>query len=310
MSKILVTGGAGFIGTHLVDALVAAGDDVCVLDDFSASDKLSTRKHGVRVFDGSVTDKKLVRSILSEGIQRIYHLATRNITVSAQDPKKAFAVNSGGTMIVLREAAHAGCEHVVYTSTTSVYDNSAVMPMTETTDVKPRTTYSVAKYAGELCRYSVPECRFTVLRLSNVYGPGQIDTANPYCGVIGHFMRAARDEKPIIIFGDGSDTRDYTFIYDVVKALMSAMGSKRKESESVIFNVSTGIETSTRHLAEMVQRVSGQSLAIEYRDKRSIDVIRRRVVDSTLFRNEFNQHSSTNLYDGLSATWEWWNKCR
>jgi UDP-glucose 4-epimerase len=303
--SILVTGGAGFIGSHLVRALLARSWEVFVMDDFSASDSssLDGLSGKLNVYGGSVTDPRLLAAVMRHDVTHVVHLATRNITVSETDPAQSFAVNAGGMVGILREAARHHVHRVVFTSTTSVYGDDQ-MPAFEHYSPKPRTVSSIAKYAAELCG-AASEVPLNILRLSNVYGPGQSDRANPYCGVIGHFMRAAIADKPMVVYGDGSATRDYTYIDDVIQALVAAIV---QEPSGDVFNVSTGQETSTNDLAGMVARVTGKKPAIEHISGRSIDIVKRRVVDSSKFQAAFGWRPSVDLEEGLARTWEWW-KC-
>ena len=304
--SILITGGAGFIGSHLVRALLARSWEVFVMDDFSASDSssLDGLSGKLNVYGGSVTDTKLLAAVMRHGVTHVAHLATRNITVSETDPARSFAVNAGGMVAILREAAKHQVRRVVFTSTTSVYGDDQ-MPAFEHYVPKPKTVYSIAKYAAELCGAAAPDVPLDILRLSNVYGPGQNDSANPYCGVIGHFMRAAAAGTPVTIYGDGTATRDYTYIDDVVAALVTTIV---QGSGGGVFNVSTGHETSTNDLAAMVAGVTGRPIEISHRAARSIDIVRRRVVDSSKFQAAFSWAPSVDLEHGLSRTWESWNK--
>lgn len=297
--NILVTGGTGFIGTHLVAALLRNGHGVSVIDDLSAS--RDTTPPGFRSFyQWDAANKHALDHVISnDEITHIVHLATRNITVSEQDPVAAFSINSGGTAILLKKAKQYGIQRVVYTSTSSIYGDR--MPALEEHEPNPRTVYSVSKLAGEMCvrASSVPS---TILRLSNVYGPGQTPESNPYCGVIGHFMRASVDGSPLVIYGNGEATRDYTYIDDVVHAIVMALHA----SIDGTFNISTGVETSTNYLSSTVKRVVDRKLMLEWKESRSIDVVPRRVVDSTKFQRSFGWKPYTSLEDGLRKTYDWW----
>lgn len=312
-ATVLVTGGTGFIGSRLVAELARRNFRVFVLDDFSASgpDAIDLMAGDITLYGGCVTNRKLTQKLLSFGVSYVVHLATRNITTSQIDPVSAFGVNSGGTFDLLVDAAGANVRRVVFTSTTSVYDDS-VLPMVESGPVNPKTIYSISKRGAEAC-VPLVDIPVTMLRLSNVYGPGQTDTSNPYCGVIGHFMRAAMNNQPLTVFGDGKDTRDYTYIDDVVNALILSMldiksdGASRDSFSGNVYNIGTGVEVSVSKLAEMVRMVTGMMLPIDHRTPRTIDVIRRRVVDAGLFRKDFGWEPRVTLENGLRNTWEHWN---
>lgn len=300
--SILVTGGAGFIGKRLVRALLAQGVPVCVLDDYSAAPEHAIDRHlpKLRVYKGSVTDERLVDAVLQKNcIQHIFHLATRNITRSQMDPVNGFAVNAGGTAVILERAKAHGVRHVIYTSTSSVYGDR--VPATEEDTPAPRTIYSVAKLAGERC-CQLSSMPTTVLRLSNVYGPGQDNVGNPYCGVIGHFMLAASLNRPVVLYGDGTATRDYTYVDDVVEALLTVL----HRSKFGTFNVGTGEETSTLELVRLVEKVTKKTLVVERRENRTIDVIPRRVLDARKLCRETNWKPLTSLEAGLALTWDRW----
>lgn len=311
---ILITGGCGFVGSRLVAEFARRNFRVFILDDFSASSPTSIdfSAGDITLFGGCVTDRKFVKHILSLGVTRVAHLATRNITVSQIDPENAFRVNAGGTLSLIKDAEIAGVKRIVFTSTTSVYDDRT-LPMVESGPLRARTIYSVSKQAAEQFVSLSEKAPVTILRLSNVYGPGQSDAFNPYCGVIGHFMRSAMTDKPLQIFGDGSDTRDYTYIDDVINAISLAVfdsksdGSPRNQSGHIIYNIGTGIEVSVAELAKTVQTISGKTLGVEHCQQRSIDVIRRRVVDASIFRNDFGWEPLVTIEQGLQKTWEHWN---
>lgn len=298
--NVLVTGGAGFIGSHLVRALLAKSCNVKVVDDLSASNfsALPRVSDKLTVYRGSVEDQDLLSSLMTD-VTHVVHLATRNITVSETDPARAFSVNTGGTANVLRSASRA--KRVVFTSTTSVYRDDD-LPASESHEPEPRTLYSVSKLAAEACGDLFLDVPLTILRLSNVYGPGQSDSDNPHCGVVGHFMRAAREDRPMLVYGDGEATRDYTYVDDAVAAIVTALEGNRDG----VFNVSTGVGTSTLDLSRLVAASAGKTHSVEHRSARSIDVVKHRVVNSQKFRNGFSWAPLVPIEDGLRRTWESW----
>ena len=204
--RVVVTGGAGFVGSRIVARLVDSGADVRVVDDFStgARGNLPSDAAHLEIVDGSVTDFDVVREAL-EGADIVVHAAARNIMVSTKDPHEDFAVNIGGTLNVLLAARDVRPDRVVYTSSCSIYGNPRYLPINEEEPVNLLSPYSVSKFAGEgYCHsfyesYGVPAA---VVRYSNVFGPGQTPE-NPYCGVVAKFFQSAMDGTPLRIHGDG-----------------------------------------------------------------------------------------------------------
>ncbi len=297
--RVLVTGGAGFIGANLVARLVELGATVTVLDDLFTGDieRLPLGERCAFVLGD-------VRWPLPDEIVRgrdvIFHLACRNIIVSTQDPELDFAVNAGGTLNVLLAARTWGMGRVVYTSSASVYGNPHSLPISEGEALSLLNPYAASKASGEAyCQafYESYGVHSVVLRLSNVYGPHQCP-ANPYCGVVAKFMDAALHGDALEIHGDGLQTRDYTYVADVVDALLAAAQSPRAVGE--VFNVGTGIETSVERLAGLIG--GGER---RYIDRRDIDNIRRRVLSVEKVRRVLRWTPSTTLAKGLAATREW-----
>jgi UDP-glucose 4-epimerase len=301
--RVLVTGGAGFVGAHAVRRLLELGAEVTVLDNLETSRREHVAPEAVFV-EGSVEDIALVERLVGE-TQIILHLAARNIIVSTRNPRDDFSTNVGGTLNVLIAARHSGIERVVYSSSASIYGNSRYLPVNEDDAPNLLSPYAVSKFAGEsYCRafyesYDVPT---SVVRYSNVYGPGQ-SASNPYCGVIGKFFEAARQGRPLSIHGDGLQTRDFTYVDDAVEATLLAAVRARAVGEA--FNVGTGFETSVNTLAETVRDVSGSSMAIDHIDRRDIDNIRRRVVNIEKIRQSLQWVPRVTLREGLLRTWNW-----
>ncbi|TME79084.1 MAG: NAD-dependent epimerase/dehydratase family protein, partial [Chloroflexi bacterium] len=238
--RILVTGGAGFVGGAVATRLVGAGAKVTVLDDLFTG-LPETVPSGAQFVKGSVTDAALVGQLVADH-SLVFHLAARNIIASTKNPRDDFATNIGGTLNVLMAAREAKTDRVVYSSSTSIYGNPRSIPINEDDLLVPLTPYAVSKLGGEnYCSafyesYGVPVAS---VRYSNIYGPGQRPD-NPYCGVVSKFLAMAQDGQPISIHGDGEQTRDFTFIDDAVDATLLAAIHPRAEGE--VFNVGTGIE--------------------------------------------------------------------
>lgn len=306
--KVLVTGGAGFVGANLVERAVSAGATVFVLDDlFTGS--LDNIKKGTRFefVEGSVCDYDLVSRLVQE-VEYVAHLAARNIIVSTKNPRNDYEVNIGGTLNVLMAAREHGIRQMVYTSSASIYGNPKIIPILE--DERPHTfsPYSVSKLAGEnYCNafyetYGVPA---TVVRYSNVYGPKQ-DPSNPYCGVVSKFMEAVENDEPPQIHGDGMQTRDFTYVDDAVDATLLAMTSPK--AEGVAFNLGTGMECRIIELARIIARLMGKDIEPVHIDRRDIDNIRRRVLNIERIRTSLRWQPQVGLEEGLRRTVEWYRR--
>jgi UDP-glucose 4-epimerase len=303
--RVVVTGGAGFIGSRLVRRLLGHGASVLVLDDLFTGERGNLPgSEQLEFVEGTVTDEKLVRSLL-ERADAVVHAAARNIIVSTRNPREDFEVNIGGTLNVLLAARDAGVQRVVYTSSCSIYGNPHYLPIGEDEQVSLLSPYAVSKFGGEAyCQafyesYDVPTA---VVRYSNVYGPGQRPD-NPYCGVVGKFLASVLAGEPLRIHGDGEQTRDYTYVDDAVEATLLAVVSPRSPGQ--VYNVGTGRETSVNGLARMIAAVAGVDFEPERVDRRDIDNIRRRVVSIEKIRRELRWIPSTTLEQGLARTFEW-----
>jgi UDP-glucose 4-epimerase len=301
--RILVTGGAGFVGGVLTRQLVEAGARVTVLDDLFTG-KAETIPTGAEFVEGSVTDARLVDELVAANTL-IFHLAARNIIASTTNPRDDFATNIGGTLNVLMAARANKVDRVVYTGSASVYGNPRSIPINEDDFIVPLSPYAVSKLGGENYAqafyesYGLPTAS---VRYSNVYGPGQ-RSDNPYCGVVSKFLADAQAGRPLSVHGDGEQTRDYTFVDDAVEATLLAAIRPRAEGE--VFNVGTGIETSVNGLAQAIGRALDVPIEIRHIDRRDIDNIRRRVVNIEKARRMLRWTPQVTLETGLSRTAEW-----
>jgi UDP-glucose 4-epimerase len=301
--RILVTGGAGFVGGALTKKLVEAGARVTVLDDLFTG-KAETIPTGAEFIEGSVTDAKLVDELVAVN-SLIFHLAARNIIASTSNPRDDFSTNIGGTLNVLLAARASKVDRVVYTGSASVYGNPRSIPINEDDFLVPLTPYAVSKLGGEHYAqafyesYGLP---IACVRYSNVYGPGQRPD-NPYCGVVSKFLADARAERPLSVHGDGEQSRDYTYIDDAIEATLLAAIRPRAEGE--VFNVGTGIETSVNDLAAAIGRALDVPIEVRHIDRRDIDNIRRRVLNIEKARRMLRWTPQVTLETGLGRTAEW-----
>src|SRR6266850_496579 len=302
--RVLVTGGAGFVGSSLVARLIGEGARVTVFDDLFTGRRENLPATGFEFVQGSVCDATQVDSIVARH-EIVFHCAARNIVVSTRNPREDFETNIGGTLNVLLAARAAKVERVIYTSSTSVYGNPRYLPINEDDHLSLLTPYAVSKLAGEnycIAFYESYDLPATAVRYSNIFGPGQ-DAANPYCGVVAKFIEALLAGKPPMIHGDGDQTRDFTFIDDAVDATLRAATSDRAVGE--VFNVGTGIETRVNQLAELLIRMTGVRVQPERINRRDVDNIRRRVVNIEKTRRALRWVPEVTLEQGLRHTLEW-----
>jgi UDP-glucose 4-epimerase len=301
--RVLVTGGAGFVGGSLVNRLAEAGARVTVLDDLFTG-QAEILPTSAQLVVGSVEDWDLVRRLVGES-SVVFHLAARNIIASTKDPRSDFATNIGGTLNVLMAARECSIDRVVYTGSTSIYGNPRSIPINEDDGITPLSPYAVSKLAGEhyaVAFYESYGTPIAIVRYSNVFGVGQRPD-NPYCGVISKFFASAYAGKSIQVHGDGEQTRDFTYIDDAVNATMLAAIHPRAEGE--VFNVGTGIETSINALVRLIGLATERDLSVNHIDRRDIDNIRRRVVSIEKARRMLRWAPQVTLSDGLEQTARW-----
>ncbi|MCK5145984.1 NAD-dependent epimerase/dehydratase family protein [bacterium] len=303
--KVLVTGGAGFVGSNLVTALVKDGANVTVLDDlFTGKKENIAVLKDIEFIEGTVTDYDLIERLIRRS-DMVFNLAVRNIIVSTLSPQLDFQVNTGGMFNILQAARNHGIERIVYSSSASVYGNPRYLPINEDDRVSTLSPYAASKMSAEnFCSafYESYGVEVSMVRYSNVYGINQSPT-NPYCGVVSKFFDRAMDGYAPYVHGDGEQTRDFTFVTDAVEATLLAALSPKAVGE--VFNVASGIETSVNELATYIAELAGSSIGPVYVDKRDIDNIRRRVLNIEKIRRVLRWSPSINLRKGLKLTYEW-----
>jgi UDP-glucose 4-epimerase len=301
--RVLVTGGAGFIGSALVRRLSDMGATVTVYDDFTTGRVENLEGAQCFIVRNDVRDAKEV-SLFVDGADYVFHCAVRCLIASTGNPRDDLDVNVAGTLNVLLAAIESGAR-VVYTSSVSVYGNQVIIPTPEDALPDLLSPYAVSKYAGEgYCRamHELHGLQVSTVRLSNVYGPGQ-SPSNPYCGVVAKFMQATLEGQPMQICGDGAQTRDFTYVDDAVDATIKAALEPRAIGD--VFNVGTGVETSVSQLAVAVMNLGGKPVRPESAPPRDIDAIRRRATNVDKARRVLRWRPSTSLRDGLEKTWRW-----
>lgn len=295
--RYLVTGGAGFIGSHLVDALLADGHGVAVLDDLSTG-RLANLDPRARLWRGDVSDPALVAAAL-DGAEGVFHLAAiASVARSNEDWGGTHRTNLTGTITVL-DAARRGRIPVVYASSAAVYGETAEMPITEASPKAPLTAYGADKLGSELhaaVAWRVHGVPTTGLRFFNVFGPRQ-DPASPYSGVISIFADRVTRGLPVTIHGDGGQTRDFIYVADVVAHLMAAMATGGGGAR--LFNVCTGRHVSIAELARLVAAAAGREIRLESGPPRAGD-IRHSVGSPAAARAGLGLAAAVSLEDGLA----------
>ena len=273
MANYLVTGGCGFIGSHLVDRLIADGHRVLILDDLSTGKlaNIDTDSEACKLVVGDVSDTALVKECM-HGMDGCFHLAAvSSVQQSNEEWVRTHEVNQLGTINVL-EAARARKSPVVYASSAAVYGDNADTPLKERSTGRPLTAYGADKLGSELHAtvaslvHGVPT---TGLRFFNVYGPRQ-DPSSPYSGVISIFIDRILDGRELTIYGDGEQTRDFVYVGDVVNFLMSAM--QRSGNMPSVYNVCTGESVSINQLAKIIMFLTGRRVDITKLPSRKGDI--------------------------------------
>lgn len=251
--KCVVTGGCGFIGSHLVDALVARGDEVAALDDFSTGDRGSLNPAATLV-EGSVTDAALLRSVLRDAGAVFHTAAMASVPLSVDDPAGTHEVNATGTLNVLQAAREGGVGRVVFSSSSSVYGEQPSPVMREDMTPRPLSPYGLQKLIGEQYGGMFAQLfgmRVVSLRYFNVYGPRQ-PAGGAYALVVPHFLRLRAEGKPLTVYGDGEQTRSYVHVDDVVRANLLAADADLPAGEHAVLNIGSGEETSVNEIAALI----------------------------------------------------------
>jgi UDP-glucose 4-epimerase len=303
--RVLVTGGAGFIGSNLIDALVKRGDTVRVLDDLF-SGYTENLHSGSEFREGTVADTEGVKSAV-DGVEVVFHQAAhRAVLRSVEDPLATDTANVHGTLTVLKAAADAGVRRVVYASSSSVYGGAETLPTPERTPSIPRSPYAVSKAAGEeYCRvFSELYGLETVsLRYFNVFGPRQRpDSA--YSAVIPLFIDALRREGRPEVHGDGEQSRDFTYVSDAVNANLAAAAAPPERCSGRAYNVGAGRAHSMLELLEVLAGILDVEPRPVHTDPRPGDV-RHTCADPTAARHDLGFECRVSFEDGLRRTVDW-----
>jgi nucleoside-diphosphate-sugar epimerase len=305
--KFLVTGGAGFIGSNIVEGLLRRGDSVVVLDNFSTGKRanLDAFRDRIQVIEGSITDLPTVRRA-TEGVDFVFHQAAlASVQRSVEDPVTSNEVNVKGTLNVLVAARDAGVKRLVYAASSSAYGDTEVLPKREDMPPKPLSPYAVQKWVGEqYCRVfaSLFGLDTVALRYFNVFGPRQ-DPNSDYAAVIPIFVSRLLSGTEPTIYGDGEQSRDFTFIENVVDANLKACEGGPKGG--AVVNVACGARFTLNELFEHVRSMLGSTKQPRYAAPRAGDV-RHSMADITLARQLLGFEPKVDFVTGLRRTVEWY----
>ena len=302
MAKILITGGAGFIGSNIAEALHEK-HEILVIDDLSTSGSLSREyvknlasEGKIKFEEGSINDIKLLSRLLNDVDFVLHQAAIPSVPRSVKDPIASNSANVGGSLTLLKACVDSGVEKLVAASSSSVYGDTPTLPKVETMQPHPLSPYAISKFAMEHYLRVFNELygiQTLTLRYFNVFGPRQ-NPHSEYAAVIPKFIKAAKEEKPLVIYGDGTQTRDFSYVKDVVAANMKAAESKKNG----IFNIAGGNRITIKELAEAIIKTLDSKSEIEYMDSRAGDV-KHSLADVSKARTELNWSPEYSLQDGL-----------
>lgn len=302
---MLVTGGAGFIGSHLVERLIHDGAQVRVLDNFSSgkASNLDHLRREVEVIEGDLRDSDVTRRAMA-GIDVVFHLAAvPSVPRSIADPETAIDVNTRGTLGLLLAARDVGCRRVVFASSSSVYGDTPELPKRETMTPNPLSPYAVSKLSAEqLCRVftNVYGLETVALRYFNVFGPRQ-DPTSQYSAVIPKFLAALKDGQTSIVFGDGEQSRDFTYVENVVHANLCASAAEAAAGQ--VFNVASGRAVTVIQMLRMLAELLEVTPLVEYAPQRPGEV-RDSLADISAARNVLGYEVLVPFEEGLRRTVE------
>jgi UDP-glucose 4-epimerase len=311
-SKCLVTGGAGFIGSHLTERLVALGHSVRVVDNLSTGTlgNIAALNGGIEFLQGDLCDAAVCREAVA-GIDVVFHLAAlASVPQSFLDPWAAHAANVNATMRLIQACAAADVKRIVYSSSSAVYGDTDATPRAEATELLPRSPYAASKLAGE--QYVLAFARAGVtegvaLRYFNVFGPRQ-SPRSAYAAVIPQFFQAALEDRPASLYGDGRQTRDFVYVENVVDANILVASAPRETVNGWVFNIGAGRRTSLLELLSLIRSVTGRALGYVVAPARSGDV-RDSVADLERAERLLGYQSRISLEEGLGRTWNWLTTC-
>jgi nucleoside-diphosphate-sugar epimerase len=307
--RYLVTGGAGFIGSNTVDELVRRGHSVVVLDDLSAGkeDNLAESRNKITLIKASITDIEAVRKAMHEA-EYVLHLAARtSVPRSVKDPIDTNRINIEGTLNVLVAAKELKVKRVVIAASSAAYGETPTLPKVETMQPQPISPYGVSKYVAELYGQTFGRCyalENVALRYFNIFGPRQ-DPSSPYSGVLAKFCTAFLEDTAPIVFGDGEQTRDFTYVDNAVQANLLACEPPNVTGK--VFNIGCGTRVSLNEVLRALTKITGKTLEAKYDPPRDGD-IRDSQADISQAKEFLGYSPQIGFEEGLARTFEWYRE--
>jgi len=306
--RYLVTGGAGFIGSNIVDELVRRGQEVTVLDDFSSGKETNLSSvHGkIRLIRGSICDFEAAREACS-GADYVLHLAARtSVPRSVKDPLETNHINIGGTLNVLVAARDAKVRRIVFAASSSAYGETTIQPKVETMTATPISPYGVTKLVGEMYAQvfgRVYGLENVSLRYFNVFGPRQ-DPTSQYSGVLSRFMLAMIEGVSPVVYGDGEQSRDFTFVDNIVDVSLRACEAPNASGQ--VFNGGTGLRITLNDVLKMLEKICERKLHPKYEPPRPGDILHSQA-DTARSRQILGYQPLVDFERGLRQTWAWYS---
>jgi len=309
-SKVIVTGGAGFIGSHLVDLLLSRNNEVIVIDDFSSGSPKNLEQHAdnkkLHIEEVSILDESAMYQ-LHKGIKYVFHLATRSVRLSLRQPTCVHEVNVTGTLNVLKAASAAGVDRFLYTSSSEVNGTADIVPMPEDYIFRPETIYGASKLAGEYYTQVFERSGWlstVIVRPHNNYGPRE-HFEGIKGEVIPRFILWALSGNPLLIYGDGLQTRDFTYVTETTDLMLMLIENTKSVGET--YNLCRGQEVSIKELAEIISGLSGIESPLHFLPGRPSDVLRL-YGDNTKLKNILGMTPQIGIREGLKLTLNWFRE--
>jgi UDP-N-acetylglucosamine/UDP-N-acetyl-alpha-D-glucosaminouronate 4-epimerase len=306
--RYVVTGGAGFIGSNIVDELLRRGQQVIVVDDLSGGKEanLAGVREKIDVRIGTITDLAVMQSAC-KGADYVIHLAAlASVPRSVKDPIASNHVNIDGTLNVLVAARDAKVRRVVFAASSSAYGESASLPKIETMRPEPISPYGVTKYVGELYAQvfgRVYGLENASMRYFNVFGPRQ-DPTSQYSGVLSRFMLALIEGRAPVIYGDGEQSRDFTYIENIVDETLRAC--ETDGASGLVFNGGTGARITLNDVLKLLEKITGKKIQAKYEPARTGDILHSQA-DISLARKVLGYEPRVHFEEGLRRTWDWYS---